>query len=108
VLRASGATRTAPPSPRRQGIRLVRDPALDDRDAYGRLLRYVTAGTTNVNVELVRRGAAAPYFYRRVRGRHANALERAARTALRERRGLWRVCPRARLNPNLLLETGPG
>jgi endonuclease YncB( thermonuclease family) len=89
-------------------IRLVRDPALDDRDAYGRLLRYVTAGTTNVNVELVRRGAAAPYFYRRVRGRHANALERAARTALRERRGLWRVCPRARLNPNRLLETGPG
>jgi endonuclease YncB( thermonuclease family) len=60
-----------------------------------------------VNVELVRRGAAAPYFYRGARGRHADELERAARTALRERRGLWRACPRARLSPNRLLETGP-
>ena len=60
-------------------IVLERDPALDDRDRHGRLLRYVRVGGRNVNVELVRVGAAAPYFYRGERGRHAAALLRAAK-----------------------------
>ena len=47
------------------------DPALDRVDRYGRLLRYVLHGGLNVNLELVRRGAAAPYFYRGDRGRYA-------------------------------------
>ena len=88
-------------------VRLARDPALDDRDRHGRLLRYVSLGAASVNLELVRRGAAAPYFYRRLRGRHSDELLRAARSAVAARRGLWRACPRARLNPNRLLETGP-
>jgi len=41
-----------------------------------------------VNVELVRLGAAAPYFYRGVRGRHADELLAAARAARAARRGL--------------------
>jgi micrococcal nuclease len=88
-------------------VRLTRDPALDDRDEHGRLLRYIDAGGRNVNLELVGRGAAAPYFYRRARGRHADALERAAEEALAARRGLWRACPQARLRPIRALSTGP-
>ena len=52
-------------------VRLVRDPALDDTDRYGRLLRYVLVDERDVNVELVRRGAASPYFFRNERGTHA-------------------------------------
>ena len=89
-------------------VDLTRDPALDDQDEHARLLRYVGAGETNVNLELVRRGAAAPYFYRGGRGRHAAGLERAAQAAVRERRGLWRVCPHARLRPARALAAGPG
>jgi endonuclease YncB( thermonuclease family) len=88
-------------------VRLVGDPALDDRDRYGRLLRYVFVGDTDVNVELVRRGAASPYFYRGERGRHAEALLAAAGAARSERRGFWGACPTARLNPGLGSLTGP-
>ena len=45
-------------------IELESDPDLDDTDRYGRLLRYVHTADANVNVELVRRGAATPYFRR--------------------------------------------
>lgn len=48
---------------------LEADARLDGKDRYGRLLRYVWRDGVNVNVELVRRGAAAPYFYRGDRGR---------------------------------------
>jgi endonuclease YncB( thermonuclease family) len=41
---------------------LEADPRLDRVDRYGRLLRYVRRGSMNVNVALVRAGAAAPYF----------------------------------------------
>ena len=45
-------------------VTLVRDPALDATDRYGRQLRYVFVAGTNVNVALVREGAASPYFFR--------------------------------------------
>jgi endonuclease YncB( thermonuclease family) len=60
--------------PRGTAVELERDAGLDDVDGYGRLLRYVTASETNVNVELVRRGAAAPYFFRGERGRLSDRL----------------------------------
>ena len=53
-------------------------PRLDRVDRYGRLLRYVKRNGGNVNLELVRRGAAAPYFYRGERGRYAASLMRSA------------------------------
>jgi endonuclease YncB( thermonuclease family) len=87
-------------------IRLVRDPRLDDRDRYGRLLRYVVVGDTDVNVELVRRGAASPYFYRGERGRHADELLDAVASARDAGRGYWGACPDARLNPGLGSLTG--
>ncbi len=73
-------------------VELQSDPRLDKVDRYGRLLRYVFRGTTNVNVALVRRGAATVWFYSGVQGRHAGQLLYAARLARSERRGLWGAC----------------
>ena len=81
--------RLAPPGTR---VVLETDPALDRRDRYGRLLRYVHVGGVNVNVELVRRGAATPYFYDGDRGRYAQRFLDAVTTARRERRGMWGAC----------------
>lgn len=102
---AAALARLAPPGAE---LRLERDPALDDVDRHARLLRYAFAGTRNLNVELVRQGAAAPYLYRGVRGRYAEELLAAADTARAERRGLWGACPRARLRPTRAVDSGPG
>jgi len=88
-------------------VRIVRDPALDDRDRYGRLLRYVVVGNDDVNVELVRRGAASPYFFRNERGEHAAELLDAVDEARSRHAGFWGVCPTARLNTGLGALTGP-
>lgn len=77
--------------PRGSHIVLEADPALDRVDRYGRLLRYVVTNV-NVNLELVRRGAATPYFYDGDRGRYARRLLAAAATARREHRGMWGAC----------------
>ena len=88
-------------------VELERDPSLDERDRFGRLLRYVTSGGENVNLALVERGAAAPYFFRGERGRYADDLLDAAEAARAARRGLWGVCPAARLHPGRTLAAGP-
>jgi micrococcal nuclease len=87
-------------------IQLEADPRLDRVDRYGRLLRYVSRGGSNVNIELVRRGAAAPYFYRGERGRYAGPLLRAASSARAAKRGLWGACPATVLDPERAIETG--
>ena len=87
-------------------VDIERDPALDDVDRFGRALRYVLRDGTNINVELVRAGAAAPYFFRDDRGRYADDLLGAAEEARDERRGLWGACPGARLDPARALATG--
>jgi endonuclease YncB( thermonuclease family) len=88
--------RLAPPG---AGVVLEADPSLDKVDRYGRLLRYVRRSGLNVNLELVRRGAAAPYFYRGDRGRYASQLMAVARAARAAKRGLWRACPGTKLDP---------
>ena len=88
-------------------VLIARDPTLDGRDDYGRLLRYVFVLPLNVNVELVREGSAVPYFFRGRRGTNADELLDAAREARRERRGLWGACPGAKLDPNRGSLTGP-
>lgn len=88
-------------------VTLARDPRLDDRDSYGRILRYVLVRGANVNVALVRRGAASPYFFRRQRGMYAGELDRAVREARAARRGYWGTCPRAQLNTRIGAITGP-
>jgi endonuclease YncB( thermonuclease family) len=94
-------------APRGASVRLEQDPALDRTDRHGRLLRYAHVAGRNLNVALVRAGAAAPYFYRGERGIYADALERAGRRAQAKRFGLWRACPAARLAPRRAVETGP-
>jgi hypothetical protein len=59
-----------------------------------------------VNLEVTRRGAAAPYFYRGERGRYAGWLMQAARSAKAAKRGLWRACPRTVLDPFRAVATG--
>jgi endonuclease YncB( thermonuclease family) len=94
-------------APKGTRVTVVRDPRLDERDQHGRLLRYVFVGAENVNVELVRRGAASPYFFRNVRGRYADALLDAVEEARDARRGYWGACSGAELNTGIGSVTGP-
>jgi micrococcal nuclease len=91
-----------------QGTRVVleRDPTLDNIDRYGRLLRYVHNGRANVNLVLVRHGAASVWFFDGDRGRYANRLLAAARRAKTEKRGAWGAC-RASLDPYGSFDTFP-
>jgi endonuclease YncB( thermonuclease family) len=90
--------RLLPPGSR---VRLFAEPATDRVDQYERLLRYVVRvdGALNVNLRLVAVGAAAPYFYRRRRGRYANRLEALAGRARALKLGLWRACPHTPYDP---------
>ena len=85
---------------------LIRDPALDATDRFGRRLRYVLIRGLNVNVALVAQGAASPYFFRGERGRFAAALLDAVGHARDARRGYWGACPGARLNTGIGSITG--
>ena len=87
-------------------VRLERDPALDDVDRYDRHLRYVYRGGTNLNLALVRRGAASVWFFDGDRGRFAPQLLAGAREAKAQKRGAWGAC-RARLDPTGAFETFP-
>jgi micrococcal nuclease len=90
-------------------VRLSVEPRTDAVDAYGRLLRYVVRvrDGLNVNVQLVRVGAAAPYFYRYRRGRFASALVRLALAARARHLGLWGGCPGTPWDPDHGVSTGP-
>lgn len=87
-------------------VLLEHDARLDRVDRYGRLLAYVRAGQTNVNLALVSRGAASVWFYEGVRGKYASSLLSAARKARATGRGLWKACPGTRLDPLRAVETG--
>lgn len=103
---ASAATeRLLPPGTE---VRLSAEPATDRVDRYGRLLRYVTRvrDGLNINLYLVARGDAAPYFYDGRRGRYAAAMERAARLARTRHLGLWGACPRTPVDFDRGVETG--
>jgi micrococcal nuclease len=93
-------------TPKGTRVTLASDAKLDDEDRYGRLLRYVFVRNENVNVALVRKGAASPYFFHKERGRYAGELLDAADEARNARRGLWGACPGAQLNTGLGSVTG--
>ena len=90
-------------------VRLYTEPKTDAVDRYGRLLRYVLIanGGLNVNLQLVRIGAAAPYFYDYRRGRYARLLVRLGLRARAHERGLWGRCPGTPWDPNHGVSTGP-
>jgi endonuclease YncB( thermonuclease family) len=86
----------------RSAVRLLPEPATDGVDDFGRLLRYVVRARDglNVNLRLVAKGAATPYFYEGRRGMFANHLETLAKRAHRLRLGLWGQCPTTPYDPN--------
>lgn len=84
----------------------ILDANLDVRDENGRLLAYLFKDKVNLNLLLVERGAAAPYFYRGARGRFAGKLMEAAEQARRQQRGLWGACPGTKLDPGRQVSTG--
>jgi len=86
----------APPGSR---VDLEADARLDQRDRFGRLLRYVWRYGKSINIELVGRGAATPYFYEGDRGKYADTLMAAANLAKANERGLWKACPGTKLDP---------
>jgi micrococcal nuclease len=88
-------------------VRIEQDPALDQVDRFGRKLAYVWRGDEDVNVTLVREGAAGVWFFDGRRGRHATELLRAAERARAQEKGLWGACPLARFDPLDSLSTGP-
>jgi micrococcal nuclease len=90
-------------------VRLTREPKTDSVDSYGRVLRYLTRvrDALNVNVYLVRVGAAAPYFYDGTKGRYAAELVRLALRARRLHLGLWGRCPGTPYDPYRGVSTGP-
>ena len=89
-------------------VTLVADSRLDQVDRYGRLLRYVFRDGRNLNLELVRRGAATVWLSDGARGRYAPQLLAAATAARKARLGLWGACPRAVWDPFAAASTGPG
>ena len=86
-------------------VTLTTDPNLDKIDRYGRSLRYVFIGKTNLNLKLVEIGAAAPYFYRSEKGVYAVQILKAAQNAQKLGLGLWSACPSTRLSPNHAVQT---
>lgn len=71
---------------------LASDPVADDRDHYGRLLRYVGIDGEDVGQVLVSQGyaRARPSTPRVTR---ADGYVASAAAARRDRRGLWAACP---------------
>jgi micrococcal nuclease len=74
-------------------VTLRPEPKLAKVDKFGRRVAYAFVGKTNVNLAMVKRGAAAPYFFFGRRGRYAAELLRAGTTARRAGLGLWSACP---------------
>ena len=85
-------------------VEIETDALLDKVDRFGRTLAYVRKDGTNVNLELVRAGAAAPWFFHGDRGRYASDFVAAARDAQQRQRGLWSACPRTALAPLLSID----
>jgi endonuclease YncB( thermonuclease family) len=86
-------------------ITLKADPASASYDRYGRALRYIFVGKVNVNLEMVKIGAAAPYFYQGEKGIYSAAMLKAAQDAKLYKVGLWKDCPGTQLVPTKAITT---
>ncbi|MFZ2303464.1 MAG: thermonuclease family protein [Minisyncoccia bacterium] len=71
-----------------QVVRLESDASQDDRDKYGRLLRYVFLGDTLINKELISLGYGHEYTYRRVY-KYQKEFKDAEMSARNSQEGLW-------------------
>lgn len=87
-------------------ITLESDSVSDDKDQYGRILRYVKVGKINVNLKMVEIGAATPYFYKGEKGKYSSQILKAAQNAKFKKIGLWKMCPSTKLEPTKPATTG--
>lgn len=87
-------------------VTLESDSVSDDKDQYGRILRYAFVGEINVNLRLVEIGAATPYFYKGERGKYSKKLLKAATNAKAKNIGLWKICPGTKMDPLKPATTG--
>ena len=71
-----------------EGKRVHLETDVQDKDKYGRLLRYVWVGDTMVNAELVRLGYAYSYTYP-PNVKYQDYFLQLEREAREEERGLW-------------------
>ena len=71
--------------------KLLRDRSQDNRDRYGRLLRYATLRGRDVGRRQIRKGWAKPYVYETPFVR-LRSYRRAKLKAKRHNRGVWRRC----------------
>ena len=90
----------------KSSITLESDSVSDDKDKFGRILRYVKVGKVNINLKLVEIGAATPYFYKGEKGKYSAQLLKAAQNAKAKKIGLWNSCPTAKLEPLKAATTG--
>ena len=102
---ASALTRSLVPTGTH--VRIEQDPKLDQVDRYRRKLAYVWKGDENVNITLVRDGAAGVWFFGGRRGRYSSEFLKAAEEARADHAGLWSACPLARFDPNASMSSGP-
>jgi Staphylococcal nuclease homologue len=72
-------------------VRLVRDRSQDNRDYYGRLLRYVELRGRDLGRKQIRKGWASVYVFDQ-RFRRLGSYRRAQRKARSVHRGAWREC----------------
>jgi endonuclease YncB( thermonuclease family) len=73
-------------------VSITTDPNLPEEDADGILQAWVWNSEFLVNLEMVKRGAAAPYFPDGSGGAFDQRLLNAARKAKAAGRGLWGAC----------------
>lgn len=86
-------------------VTLKADPVSDSYDRYGRALRYIFVGKVNINLEMIKLGAAAPYFYQGEKGVYSAAMLKAAQDAQYYKVGLWKDCPGTKLIPTKAITT---
>lgn len=72
-------------------VRLVRDRSQDNRDYYGRLLRYVEYQGCDLGRKQLRRGWAEVYVFD-ARFKRRGSYRRAQRKAKSADRGIWGRC----------------
>jgi endonuclease YncB( thermonuclease family) len=73
------------------GVKLIRDRSQDNRDRFGRLLRYVERGDKDVGKKQIARGWAEVFVFERPfkRVKKYRSTERAAEGASRR---VWAMC----------------
>ena len=90
----------------KSAITLESDSVSDNKDQFGRILRYVKVGKVNINLKLVEIGAATPYFFNGEKGKYSSQLLKAAQNAQAKKVGLWKLCPKTNLKPLKSANTG--